>query len=587
VADTRYSSAATIGDDQALDEVRQLENGPFYLNELGSTGLKRAAGYIDEEFLPQLRGRKAVQVYREMGDNDAIASAMLFSITQLLRGVSWPVIPGGKGRDDAKAAKLVETCMEDMSSSWDDVIQEILTCLQYGWSWHEIVYKRRMGPWQKDPRHKSKYDDGLVGWRKMPIRSQETLLRWVFDDQGDVQALVQLAPPDYKTRVVPISRSLLFRFGHHKGNPEGRSIFRGSYRSWYYKKRLEEFESIGVERDLAGLPMVSVPSDYLRARPGTEHYKMVEAMKKMVRSIRRNEQEGLVFPTSYDPDTKNPLFKFELLTSGGQRTFDTNELIQRYEQRQLMTILADWIMVGHQETGTYNMHVDKTGIFKSALNATVGSVADVFNRYAIPRLFAANGWKPATLPKIEPANVDSPNLTELSGFLTQTAGLGFTWGPDADMERFLRDAAGLPALGAQDMEKRRRMARMDEASQFAEAETRYLAARSQVAVALAAEQQMASGEPTIESAQLGQQVDSANQDAQMSQASGAQSLAQGQQGLAQGAQQMQLAQSGEGRAQEQHKRAGQQQRFDQAQAKKENTRPKAKPKAKIKAKVSR
>ena len=33
-------------------------------------------------------------------------------------------------------------------------------------------------------------------------------------------------------------------------------MLRNSYRSWYYKKRLEEFESVGVERDLAGLPMV-------------------------------------------------------------------------------------------------------------------------------------------------------------------------------------------------------------------------------------------------------------------------------------------------------------------------------------------
>ena len=219
--------------------------------------------------------------------------------------------------------------------------------MQYGWSWHEIVYKRRMGPWQNDGRRRSKYTDGLIGWRKLPIRSQETLQRWIFDDSGGIQGMVQLAPPDYQTRLLPIEKSLLFRFGHHKGNPEGRSALRNSYRPWFYKKRLEEFESVGVERDLAGLPMVKAPSDYLRAKPGTDQYKMVQSFQRMVRSIRRNEQEGLVFPTAYDKETNQPLFKFELLGSGGARQFYTNELIQRYEQRQLMTVLADFIMVGH------------------------------------------------------------------------------------------------------------------------------------------------------------------------------------------------------------------------------------------------
>ena len=520
MAGSRYIVPSEVADEQAMGEVKAVESAPFYLNELGTTGLKRAAGYIDEEFLPHLRGRKAIQVYREMGDNDPITGALLFSITQLLRGLDWQIVPGGKSAEDAKAAKLLETCKDDMSETWDDFISECLTHLQYGWAWHEIVYKRRMGPWDKDPRHHSKYTDGLVGLRKLPIRSQETLQRWVFDETGGVQAMVQLAPPDYKTRVLPMSRSLLFRFGHHKGNPEGRSILRNSYRPWYYKKRLEEFESVGVERDLAGLPMVSVPSEYMKARPGTEQYKMVESMKKMVRSIRRNEQEGLVFPVSYDQESHNPLFKFELLSSGGARQHDTNELIQRYEQRQLMTVLADFIMVGHQgSTGTYNLHVDKTGIFREALNAVAMNIAEVLNRHLVPRLFLANGWKPAELPKFHPADVDAPDLGQLSQFLTATAGLGFSWGPDADMERFLRGAAGLPELDEQAIAERRKLARQDEAARMAETQTRYLEARGTLIQAVAQEEQLAAGGQTPETAQQAQQMQQGQTQAAQSQQS--------------------------------------------------------------------
>ncbi|HEY5787156.1 MAG TPA: hypothetical protein VIT65_20510 [Microlunatus sp.] len=496
-------SPVEASDDFMMGEVRDLTNvSPFI--ELGVTGLKRASGYVDEEFLPHLKGRKAVQIYREMGDNDPIASAMLFSLVQLLRGVTWTVVPGGKSREHAAGAKLVETCMEDMSQTWDDTLIEILSFLRYGWSWHEIVYKRRQGIWSKDPKNRSKFSDGLIGWDKIPIRSQDTLHRWLFKPSSSVAAMVQLAPPLYETHVLPIEKSLLFRFGAAKNNPEGTSALRGSYRPWYYKKRFEEHESIGVERDLAGLPMVKVPMEYLRAKPGTDQFKMVEAMKKMVRSVRRNEQEGIVFPTAVDEETKQDQFSFELLTSGGTRALNVDAIIQRYEQRQLMTILADFIMVGHQATGTYNLHVDKTGIFREALNATTKSVADIFNRHAIPRLFALNGWKPDILPRIEPTNVDNPDLGQLAQFLSATAGIGFNWGPNADIERFLRKAAGLPELDEQSLLMRRKEERVDEAARFAEQQARLLAARSSLTQALAAEQMLADGQapPEIAAQQM-------------------------------------------------------------------------------------
>ena len=480
MADKPVQSGFTIdGDAMGLEDVAAANASPW-IAELGTTGLKRAAGYVDEEFLPQLRGRKAVQIYREMADNDPIVGAMLFSISQLIRQTSFTVIPGGKSKQDSAAAHLLETCMEDMSHTWGEFVQEAMTGLTYGWSFHEIVYKRRGGPWAKDGRHRSKYSDGLIGWRRLPIRSQETLQKWIFDESGGIRGMEQLAPPDYQLRILPIERGLLFRYGVHKNNPEGKSILRNAYRPWFYKKRLEEFESIGVERDLAGLPMVTVPADYLKARKGTEQYKMVEAMRKLARGVRRNEQEGIVFPAAYDPDTKQPLFKFELMSSGGARQFSTNELIQRYEQRILMTTLSDFILVGHSSTGTYNLHVDKTGIFKQALNAIAQDFANTLNRYAIPRLMQINGFTLEEMPTIKPDNVDSPDLGQLASFLNSTAGLGFTWGPDADMERFLRSAAGLPEMSDDDYVMKEKIARQSEAVRMAQSQTEYLASQQQL-----------------------------------------------------------------------------------------------------------
>lgn len=462
---TRLPTGENIWDDSPDAEVAARWSPQV---ELGVTGIKRVGGYVDEEFLPALRGRKAVQVYREMASNDSMVGAMLFAIDKLVREVEWKVVPADQSEDNVRAAEFVEQCMDDMSHSWDDFIGEVLSMLTYGWSWHEIVYKKRVGPWEKDGRKRSKHTDGMFGWRKMPIRSQETLMRWGFDKSGGIKTMIQMAPPVYTATALPIEKSLLFRTSINKGNPEGFSLLRTAYRSWYFKKRLEEFEAIGIERDLAGMPVAKVPADYLSAKPGTQQHKTVEAFKKMVRGVRRDENEGLVLPNAFDPDTKNPLFEFELMSSGGARTFDTNAIIQRYEQRILMSVLADFILVGHEQTGSYSLHTDKTGIFRAALNAITKAIADTLNRHAIPRLFAVNAWKMDELPRFEPTNIDPPDLTQLAQFISATATAGMQWFPDPELEKFVRDIARLPEMTDETVEFKRQMLMQQQAMEFAD-----------------------------------------------------------------------------------------------------------------------
>ncbi len=529
------------GGEDLTGEVRE-KSSPMI--ELGSTGLKRSAGYINEEFLPALKGRKAVQVFREMSENDPIVGALLFAVDRLLRQINWRVEPASHNEEDKKAAEFLESCMEDMTHTWDEFITEVLTMLPYGWAYHEVIYKKRVGPHEKDAKYRSRYTDGKIGWRKMPIRSQETLQKWIFDDKGGIKGMVQLAPPQYKTTFLPIDKSLLFRVTTVKNNPEGRSFLRNAYRPWYYKKRLEEIEGIGVERDLAGLPVAKVPHDYLAAKKGTDKAKMVDAFRKMVRSVRRDEQEGVVIPTSYDQDTKQPLFDFSLLNSGGGRTFDTNSIIQRYEQRILMTVLADFIMVGHQGQGSYALHTDKTGLFRASINSVSQAIADVLNRYAVPRLFAVNGWKVDQLPQFEPGDVDPPDLQQLAMFMGQMNQAGVQWFPDPELEKFLRDAARLPKLDEKTEDMREQQKKQSDAMTMARQQMEMIQLKMQAEQAaqqpqqqeMANEQQAMSNEQQAMSLeQQKQQMASpqVNPQEEQQEAQGEQRLAEGEQKLAQ------------------------------------------------------
>lgn len=412
--------------------------------EVGATGLKRFSGFIYEEFLNNLTGWKGIAVYKEMSLNDPIVGAMLFAVQSLCRKVNWRVQSASEEENDTDAAEFLETSMNDMSQSWLDTMGEILSFIVYGFSVHEIVYKRRCGD-SLDPSMRSKYSDGRIGWRKLSIRSQDSIYRWQFDDHGGIQGVEQLAPPHYYHVTIPIEKFLLFRTTIEKNNPEGRSMLRNAYRPWYMKKNIENIEAIGVERDLAGLPMALVPPELLSPGATTQQQALLQEIKKIVTNVRRDEQEGIVFPASYDA-TGKALYEFKLLSTGGSRQFDTDKIIKRYDQDIAMTMLADFLLLGQNNVGSFALASSKTEIFTVGVGAILDIIADVFNRFAIPRLFGLNDFQISEYPKIVHGDLANVDLTELAKYIQALATAGMPLFPDVDLENYLRKAANLPEM---------------------------------------------------------------------------------------------------------------------------------------------
>ena len=405
--------------------------------EYGKTGLYRFnTGWIYEEFLRELQGRRGVEVYKEMADNDDVIGAILFATEMLMRQAKWNIQEAGDSAIDMEAAEFVRTCMGDMEETWSEFISEVLSFLTYGWSYHEIVYKRRMGN-TRNPETKSKYADSLIGWRKLPIRSQDTLWEWKYDDRDNLTGLIQCAPPNYEQVFIPIEKALHFRTKSRKGNPEGRSVLRNSYRSWYFKRRIQEIEGIGIERDLAGLPVLEAPEGVdIWSEDCKEELAKAESI---VRSVRRDEREGIVLGNGW---------KFTLTSTGGRRQFDTNQIIERYDTRMAMTVLADFVLLGHQNVGSFALSSDKTELFSVALGAVLDLICEVFSKQAIPRLIDINGAHFAGItgyPTLIHGDIETQNLGELGQFVSQMVGIGAIT-PDERMEDYLRMAANLPEM---------------------------------------------------------------------------------------------------------------------------------------------
>jgi hypothetical protein len=458
--------------------------------EFGVTGLRQYSGYVRDEFLPALQGRQGARVYREMSDNSATVGALIFSITQTLRKIEWRVNAASDAAPAKAEQEFVESLMHDMSHTWEDFIAEVLSMIAYGYAPHEIVYKRREG---RTPEQAgsgitdsagSAYDDGRLGLRKLPLRSQETVLKWFFGPNGEILGLTQM-PYTGGLRDIPIEKLLLFRPSAHKGNPEGRSVLRNSYRSWWFLKRFEEEEAIFFER-MSGVPVIYMPQQLWDAAAAGDANAtaQIDAYKRAVTNTKIGEQMGLILPSNTWPGASGAggssakMFEFCLVTpSGGRTGIDADKVISRHRLDMLMSVLADFIELGHASHGTQSLAENKVDMFFSAIEGWVNSVSAVLNRYLLPRVWALNALDPNLMPELVPDLAHRIDLTSLGDYIQKLGASGMPLFPDQDLEEYLRDVAGLPEASEETIAAHAAANEMEAASAAAALEAAQAAAK--------------------------------------------------------------------------------------------------------------
>lgn len=241
----------------------------FKMSESGYLGLNLFDGISNEELMRELNFPNSVKTFKEMTYHPAI-NAPLTLYQNLISRVNWRIVPPVDATEQEKElAKTIETMMHDMDHTWGEFVSDVMSAQTYGFSVHEKVYRKRY------KSNGSKFNDGLVAWKKLPIRSQDTIEKFIFDESGnDVIAVKQdisrvgsnvgrFAARKKLTVTLPRSKFLHFKFGKHRGDPFGKSPLRDAYTAWRYLSVIEEIEANGVAKDLSGLPILYLPPQYL------------------------------------------------------------------------------------------------------------------------------------------------------------------------------------------------------------------------------------------------------------------------------------------------------------------------------------
>jgi hypothetical protein len=417
-----------------------------YFAEYGTTGLMYIPPYVYEEWLTELQYTRGVRMYKEMYMMDAVISSIFYAVEMSCRSVNLWWETDGETPEDLKALTFYEQCWEDMSVNPNDLLSEILSMFIFGYHLAEIVYKKREGPHPEDATLDSNYDDGRIGWRKFATRAQETLLNWDFDVNGGIRGFRQLAPPHFRITEIPIEKLLLFRVKPRKGNPEGVSLLRGAYRTYMFKKLAEEIMMTGLERDLAGVPILRAPGEVLTGIDARS-VAMNNMLKRVVRNLKRNQDEGILLPSNNYPADMGggPMYSLELAGPQSQRQFDIVSIIQMFSKWIAMTVLADFLMLGQDTTGSYALAETRNNLFSISISAILDSICQVFNSYAVPRLAQLNpDINPESLPKLVHGDVASAEINDVGTFLNNVARGGVPIPDDVTFRNALWDLVHLP-----------------------------------------------------------------------------------------------------------------------------------------------
>lgn len=398
------------------------------LIDAGVSGLKQTGGFLLEEFHPRLRGRLADRIYAEMEQNNASVGAALWAMETLIRQVSWEVKPQ-KGQEDELESKNLadwyEGARKDTQTRWQDMVSEIMSFTTYGWVLLEELYKIRRGPDQSEPRLHSKFDDGLWGWRDFSIRSQDSRWRWEFrEEDGQVLGMHQQVQTEAKMRFIPIEKALLFRIRSRHNNPEGRSLLRHAYRPYYMLKRGEEIEGIGMERNVAGLPVFEVPWQILHPDADPAEVGLRNLAKEVVQKVRIDAAAGLVLPGSKDKNGRDTGFQFKLLSTSGKADAGTDPILKRYRGDIMIALLAEFLLLGQTETGTRNVAGEQTNVLFMSLESMLQTVADVFTDCAFPRIGRLNRFPMRSLPILSFGQIGKSDFLQFSQAMSNLANSG-------------------------------------------------------------------------------------------------------------------------------------------------------------------
>jgi len=414
--------------EKAVSPLDQPER--FRMGEIGSIGRPTFAGVTQDELKRELNWPQSINTFKSMTEHSAV-NAPLTLFENIISKATWNYKPPEEPTEQEKEqAKIINQMMQDMEQPWSEFVRDTLSANIFGFSVHEKVFRKRL------KANGSLYDDGVIGWKKLPIRVQESISKFLFSDDGNEIIGVQQnlsAINDIYNRFskrsnlinLPRSKFMLFRTGKHRGDPFGKSPLRDAYLAWRFLTALEELEATGVAKDLNGLPVLYLPAQYLAADAPPEVQAIRLYYENVMRNLQMNEQSAVILPQVIDSESRMPMFKLDLLSVDGKKNFDISKIKEYYKNLIFTSLFADVLQMGQSTTGSFALGAIKNSLSGAYAERLISNIAEVLQNDLIKMTYELNGWETSRMGKFDFDGIEPADLETFSKAVQRMGATGY------------------------------------------------------------------------------------------------------------------------------------------------------------------
>lgn len=204
-------------------------------------------------------------------------------------------------------------------------------------------------------------------------------------------------------------------------NPMGFSAFDAAYTAWREKGLINDFLIMGVQKDMAGIPILEVPQRLLDAASDTnsEAYRTVEALKDQMENLHAGDQAFMMMPSDTHADNGSGAKLYNITfkgVDGGGKSFDLEKLIDQRNRAIHKALGSLNINSAEQGSASYNSLEGQTNIQFHYVKSDCRNIDEMWNKQIFPFLLKMNqiDVDPVDIPVWEHGEVQDVSLEEMS-----------------------------------------------------------------------------------------------------------------------------------------------------------------------------
>lgn len=332
-------------------------------------------------------------------------------------------------------AKYFSYCMKNMSTQTPRSIAGSCCEMVFnGFAPYEMVAKEGTHEWENwFALDKLSYINPVT---LDPVRPFETadggnvITQWnqLKSSFVDATGLVKSTPVDKTGRIVIDARKVaICTYSVSPSNPVGYSAFDAAYNAWREKGLINDFLIMGVQKDMAGIPILEVPQSLLDAagESGSDAWYTVEALKDQMTNLHAGDQSFMIMPSDTHSENGQGQKLYNITFKGIDGTgkvFDLEKLIDQRNRAIHKALGALNINSAEQGTASYNSLEGQTNIQYHYVKSDCRVIDEMWNKQVFPWLLRLNriDVNPEDIPVWEHGEVQEVSLEEFSKYIQRT-----------------------------------------------------------------------------------------------------------------------------------------------------------------------